>query len=147
MRKSTIMGTWLVGLVAIIAGLIAAAVGTTLIFAAGGTYGGPTGQEFIPTLDAFFWWMIALASTGAFFVLVGVIVQLVAWIGAVVNTYASTDKTWFVVLLIGGLLAFVGVVIAPFAVMLAYLIAGPDTHRPETRTEPLAQPPTLAPAR
>ena len=63
----------------------------------------------------------------------GAVVQVVAWIGALIDTYDSPDKTWFVVLLIGGLLGLLGVVLAPFAVMVVYLISGPDTVRPETR--------------
>lgn len=63
----------------------------------------------------------------------GAVVQVVAWIGALIDTYDSPDKTWFVVLLIGGLLGLLGVVLAPFAVMVVYLISGPDTVRAETR--------------
>jgi hypothetical protein len=44
----------------------------------------------------------------------------VAWIGAVLNTAHLPDKTWFVVLLVVGLLGFV------FIATIAYMIAGPD---------------------
>jgi hypothetical protein len=135
MRKSTVTRVWLGGLVAIVAGLIATGVGTGLIFAAGGTYGGPSGQDFVPTQDAFFWGMVALASTGAFVALVGAVLQLVAWIGALVNTFALADKAWFVVLLAGGLIGFAGVVFAPFVVMIGYLIAGPDAMQPAPETK------------
>ena len=43
-----------------------------------------------------------------------------AWIGAVVNTSRLEDKTWFVVLLVLGLLSF------GFIAMLVYILAGPD---------------------
>lgn len=129
MRKSMVTRTWIGGLVAIVAGLVAIGAGTGLIFAAGGTYGGPSGQDFYPTLNPFFWGMVALASAGTFAAVVGLVLQFVAWIGAMVNTYALPEKTWFVVLLIGGLLGFVGFVVAPFAVMVGYLIAGPDAQR------------------
>jgi hypothetical protein len=43
-----------------------------------------------------------------------------AWIGAVFNTANLTDRTWFVVLLVGGLLSI------GFVVTLAYVIGGPD---------------------
>jgi hypothetical protein len=139
MRKSTVTWTWLSGLVAIVLGLVATGVGIGLIFGAGGTYGGPSGNDFTPTLDAFFWGMVALASTGAFVALAGAVLQLVAWIGAMVNTFALADKAWFVVLLIGGLLGFAGLLFAPLAVMVGYLIAGPDGTRPAAQsTLPLA---------
>jgi hypothetical protein len=44
----------------------------------------------------------------------------VAWIGAVLNTAQLPDKTWFVVLLVVGLLGLV------FIATVAYVIAGPD---------------------
>ena len=40
-------------------------------------------------------WLIALA---------GGIVQIAAWIGALVNTNTLQDKTWFIVLLVGEIL-------------------------------------------
>jgi hypothetical protein len=53
----------------------------------------------------------------------GSIAGLVAWIGALLNTAELDSKTWFVVLLVLGLLSF-GLV-----AMLAYVIAGPDSTR------------------
>jgi hypothetical protein len=50
----------------------------------------------------------------------GAIGQFIAWIGAVVNTSRLEDKTWFVVLLVLGLLSF------GFIAMLVYVLAGPD---------------------
>ena len=45
---------------------------------------------------------------------------LSAWIGALVNTSALDDKTWFVILLVLGVLSF------GFIPMLVYVLAGPD---------------------
>jgi hypothetical protein len=146
MRKSTVTWTWLSGLVAVVLGLAATGVGIGMIFGAGGTYGGPSGNDFYPTLDAFFWGMVAVAATGAFVALVGAVVQLVAWIGAMVNTFALADKTWFVVLLIGGLIGFVGFLFAPLAVMVGYLIAGPDATRPAPQSKLPAAPGGAIPA-
>jgi hypothetical protein len=50
----------------------------------------------------------------------GAIGLFIAWIGAVLNTANLADKTWFVILLAGGVLS-VG-----FLVTLANVIAGPD---------------------
>jgi hypothetical protein len=146
MRKATVTRTWLGGLGAIVAGIVAVGVGTILMLAYGGTFGGPTGDDFVPTMNAFFWWMVGLISAGALVGTAGVVVQIVAWIGALINTYASPEKTWFVVLLVGGLLGVVGVMIAPFVVMVVYLFSGPDVERPATAvTMPGSPPYTLAP--
>jgi len=53
----------------------------------------------------------------------------VAWIGALINTVAIDDKTWFVLLLVLGLLSF-GLI-----AMIAYVIAGPDSTRPQPQRE------------
>ena len=141
MRKSTITRAWLGGLAGIVAGLMAAAIGTILMLAYGGTFGGPSGSEFVPSLNAFFWWTVGLISLGALVAAAGAIVQIVAWIGALINTYASPEKTWFVVLLIGGLLGVFGVLLAPFVVMVVYLISGPDVEQPAAAGIPPVTPP------
>ncbi|HEY7201553.1 MAG TPA: hypothetical protein VIC57_15135 [Candidatus Dormibacteraeota bacterium] len=128
MRKATITRVWLGGLIGIVAGLLGAIVGTILLLAYGGTWGGWNGGDFVPTMDAFFWWMVGLITTGALVAVAGAIVQVVAWIGALINTYAAPDKAWFVVLLIGGLLG-IAIAIAPFVVMVVYLLSGPDGDR------------------
>ena len=56
--------------------------------------------------------------------------QFVAWIGAVVNTARLDDKTWFVVLLVLGLLSF------GFIAMLVYVLAGPDGTAPAPAAAP-----------
>ena len=55
---------------------------------------------------------------------VGSVLQLAGWVGALVNTYQLADKTWFVVLLIGGiiglsffLVAYAGVKVMPVTVL------------------------------
>jgi hypothetical protein len=145
MRKSTITRTWLAGLAGIVAGVIGAGLGTVLLLAYGGTwtgYGDPTGGDFVPTIDAFFWWTVGLICAGALVAVAGVVAQVVAWIGALINTFASADKTWFVVLLTGGLLSILGLMIAPFLVMVVYVLSGPDVE-PRVTAGP---PATLAPA-
>ena len=73
-------------------------------------------------------WTIGFAVVGSALAAVGGIGQLVAWIGALVNTARLDDKVWFVVLLVTGLLSF------GFVAMLAYVLAGPDgTAQPTTR--------------
>lgn len=143
MRKTTIGRVWLGGLAAIVAGIAGMAVGTVSMLAYGGTWGGVNGSEFTPAYSAFFWWMVGLITAGAFVVAAGGIVQVVAWIGALVNTFAFPDKTWFVVLAIG----LVGIVLSGFVVMAAYLLMGPDSREPAVAgTVPSPPPGTLVPA-
>ena len=147
MRKSTIGRVWLGGLAGIVAGIAAVAIGTVLMLAYGGTWGGAGGGEFTPAYSAFFWWMVGLITAGAFVVAAGGIVQVVAWIGALVNTFAFADKTWFVVLAIGGAIGLVGIVLAGFVVMAAYLLMGPDAQEQSVARTVTAPPPTtLVPA-
>jgi hypothetical protein len=62
----------------------------------------------------------ALIVTAMLAIVGGILGQFVAWIGAVVNTAQFQDKTWFLVLLLLGLMSF------GFVAMLAYIWAGPD---------------------
>ena len=64
--------------------------------------------------------MVGVGVAGALLVIGGVIGQFVAWIGALVRTAALTDKTWFVVLLVTGLLG-----VGPVG-MIVYLIAAKE---------------------
>jgi hypothetical protein len=144
MRKSTITKTWIAGIVAIALGFVAAAVATGLMLAYGGTFtSAPSGSgyDFVPAQDAFFWTMVGVIITGFVVASAGAIVQFVAWIGAIVNSYQLQDKLWFVLTLILGLIGF-GLVM-----MIVYLIAAPDGYEEKARTAgtqaPL--PPALAP--
>ena len=128
MTKAAISKIWIAGLIAIVAGLIVGGVSLGLMLANGGSYvpaASGNGYDFIPRLDGYFWTTVSFMIGGFTVVAAGGIAQLVAWIGALVNTYPLADRTWFIVLLAGGLvgLAF-GLV--QFAVMIAYIIAGPD---------------------
>jgi len=131
MTKPMITKTWIAGLVVLAAGLVVAAVGGALMLAYGGTFthiaGTANSYTFVPTLDSFFWTTVVVVSIGAVLAALGGIVQLVAWIGGLVNSYRLTDKTWFVVLLLGGVLGLAFGLIG-FAAMVAYIIAAPDGH-------------------
>jgi hypothetical protein len=66
------------------------------------------------------WTMVGLTVLAALAIIGGLIGGLVSWIGALLNTAEIEDKTWFVLLLVLGVLSF-GLV-----AMIAYVIAGPD---------------------
>ena len=139
MTKPTITKTWIAGLAVLAGGLVVAIVGVALMLAYGGTFtqvaGNASSYTFVPTLDSFFWTTVVVIVAGGILAGVGGIVQLAAWIGALVNSYRIPDKTWFTVLLVGGVFGLAFGLIG-FAVMVAYVIAAPDGRlyaRPEDR--------------
>jgi hypothetical protein len=72
----------------------------------------------------FAWTMIGLAILAALVIMGGAIAGLVSWIGALLNTSQLEEKTWFILLLV------LGVVSLGFVAMIAYVIAGPDGTAP-----------------
>lgn len=80
------------------------------------------------------WTALALVIIGSLAILAGVIVAVVSWIGALLNTWQLEDKAWFALLLALGLLGF-GV-----AVMIAYVIAGPDGMKRGAARPSIARP-------
>lgn len=143
MKKPTITKTWLIGVAIFVVGLITCGVALGLLFTNGGTYvpaASGNGYDFIPRTDSYFWTTVGFIIAGCVIALAGIAAQLVAWIGAVINTNALADKTWFYVLLIGGLIGLV-VGLAQFAVMIAYVIAGPDGTAATEPQQPMQRPP------
>jgi len=126
--KSSIARTWIGGLAAFAAGILVSIVGVFLMLGYAGTFtqiAGTSDYNFDPNLNGFFWVTIALIVAGGFIAVVGGVAQFVAWIGGLINSYALPEKTWFAVLLVGGV---VSLAFAPvgFAAMMAYVIAAPD---------------------
>jgi MFS family permease len=154
MAKSTITKTWVAGLVVLVIGLIVGGIGLGMLLANGGTWVPSTrgnGYEFDPTIDGYFWTTISVMVAGFAVAAIGGIIQLAAWVGALVNTNRIDDRTWFVVLLAGGILGLAFPLIG-FGVMVAYVVAGPDgtaierQYMPPTAQPPMTQPPsTYAP--
>ena len=130
MTKSAVVKTWIAGLIVFAAGVVAALVGVFVMLGYGGTLtqvaGNPNSYDFVPnTTNGVFWTSIAIMSVGGLIAAVGGIVQLAAWIGALVNSYLLPEKTWFAIVLVGGVLGlFFGLL--GFAAMVAYVIAAPD---------------------
>lgn len=147
MTKSTITKTWIAGLIVLIAGLIIGGVSLGLMLAYGGTFQpapSGNGSDYVPSLNATFWTALTFMILGFSVAAAGGVVQLVAWVGALINTYQLVDKTWFIILLAGGLIGF-GFSLVGLAAMIAYLIAGPDgTSSRYTHTQPVMPPePTM----
>jgi hypothetical protein len=119
MSKPTITKLFVGSLIALVGGLVLMVVGLLLAFANGAFQ--MTGPDVTGVNStALSWSMVALVVVGALAMLGGAIGQFVAWIGAVLNTSHLEDKTWFILLLVLGLLSF------GFIAMLVYVIGGPD---------------------
>ena len=149
MTKSMITKVWIGGLAVFAAGILAAMVGVLLMLVYAGTFtqvADTNNYDFVPNVNGFFWVTIGLITGGGLVGLIGGIVQLAAWIGGLVNSYALPDKAWFLVLLLGGVLS-IGFAPIGFAVMIGYVIAAPDgwPYREAQALTPAQQPRPLAP--
>lgn len=147
--KSTITKTWIGGVVVFAAGIAVSIVGVFLMLAYSGTFtqiAGTIGYNFIPDINGFFWTTIGIVVVGGLITVIGSVVQLVAWIGALFNSYMLPGKAWFMLLLLGGVLSIVLVPVG-FAVMLAYVVAAPDgvLYRQTQLPTTMQQPGSLAP--
>jgi len=134
MTKSTVTKIFIGSLFAIAGGVVL--LGAALFLAyANGTFI-MRGPDVVGIhASAFTWSMAAVAIVGMLAVIGGALAQFVAWIGAVLNTSRLEDKTWFIVLLVLGLLSF------GFIAMIVYLVAGPDgTRQSAQQTNPLGAP-------
>jgi hypothetical protein len=119
MSKGTVTKLFVGSVIAVVAGVVLAFAAVWFAYANGAfVMSGPdvTGVQATPAA----WAMVGLAIVAALAIMGGFIGGLVSWIGALLNTSQLEDKTWFIVLLVLGLLSF-GLV-----AMIAYVIAGPD---------------------
>jgi hypothetical protein len=117
--KRTITRTFVSSLVAFVAGLVLLVGAVALVYARDGFV--MDGPDVVGVREnAFSWSLLALAGLAVLVTLGGLVGQFVAWIGAVINTSQLADKTWFLVLLVLGVLSF-GLV-----AMVVYIAAGPD---------------------
>lgn len=119
MNKPLISKLFVGGIVAVIAGVFLAGFAFVAAIAAGAIVvsGAPPSTVDI---TPFGWSMILLGILAVLAMVIGSLAGLVAWIGALINTAQIDDKTWFILLLVLGLLSF------GFVAMIAYVIAGPD---------------------
>ena len=126
MSKHTVSTIFVGSLIAIAGGVVLLGVGLFVAYV-NGTFimQGPDVVGIRPS--ALTWSMAGLAIVGILAIVGGSLAQFVAWIGAVLNTSRLDDKTWFIVLLVLGLLSF------GFVAMLLYLVAGPDGTRESAR--------------
>ena len=119
MSKATVTRLFIGGGLAVIAGAILAIVAVAIANANGAfVMNGPdiVGLKGSPLA----WAMLPLGIVGGVAIAGGLIAGLIAWIGALMNTWQLESKTWFAGLLLLGIFNF------GFFAMVAFLVAGPD---------------------
>ena len=126
MNKATVTRLFIGSLIAVVAGGVLAiaavwlAIANDVFVMAGPDIVGIQG-------GALAWTLIALGVVAGVAIAGGLIGNLVAWIGAVLNTWQLESKAWFIGLLLLGIFN-----LGLFA-MIAYLVAGPDGRSPSAR--------------
>jgi hypothetical protein len=129
MSKSTVTRLFVGSLLAIAGGLMLGFIAVLRGYTNGAfVMNGPDVVGVQSTAMA--WTVAALVVIGILAIIGGVIGQFVAWIGALLETAQLEDKTWFLVLLLLGVLSF------GFVAMLAYVIAGPDAATAPAKQRP-----------
>ena len=119
--KSTVSRVFVGGAVVILVGLVielfalASAIAGGLVVIGGPSVITVNPGQLAPAVAGF--------AVGGLLIGGGSVAGVVAWVGALFNTARLADKTWFVALLVLGLVSF-GVV-----AMIAYVLAGPDDAR------------------
>jgi hypothetical protein len=119
--KATVTRIFLSSVVAVVAGAVLAFAAVWIAFVNGAFV--MSGPDVIGvTSTPLAWSIVGLGVVAVLAMMAGFIGGLVSWIGAL-NTAQLEDKTWFIVLLVLGVLSF-GLV-----AMIAYVIAGPDGEK------------------
>lgn len=122
MSKATVTRLFVGSVVAVVAGLVLGFAALIAAYANGSFV--MDGPDVIGVNgSAFAWTSVALVIVGFIAVVAGAITGLVAWIGALLNTALLDDKTWFIVLLVLGLVSF------EIVAMIVYVLVGPDGTR------------------
>ncbi len=153
MTKRNVTIWWLTGIgVMIVGGLLALFMALALASHIGAFAPNFQSSGYVP--DDTFWALVSFIILGGIAVLGGIVVQIVAWIGAVINTNRLVDKMWYNILLWGGITGivlglFTGVAaILGWVLMIVYLVGGPDSMAREPkllRSMPTELPKTLEP--
>ena len=119
MSKATVTRLFIGSLIAIAAGAVLAIAGVWLAVA--NNVFVMVGSDIVGIQGgALAWTTLGLGAIGGVAIVGALIAGLVAWIGALLNTWQLESKTWFAVLLLTGICNF------GFIAMVAYLVAGPD---------------------
>lgn len=119
MSKATVTRLFIRGGLAVIAGAMLTVVAMSIAVANDAFV--MNGPDIVGLRgSALAWSMLPLGIVGGLAIVGGLVAGLVAWIGALLNTWQLTSRTWFAGLLLLGVFNF------GFFAMIAYLVFGPD---------------------
>lgn len=121
MSRSVIVKLFYGSLAAIALAIVLIAVAIGLVVATSSLL--TDGPDVVGIQTPFGWAMVVVASLAVLLFIAASTAQLVAWIGALIETAPLENKTWFVVLLVTGILGF-GLI-----AMLVYLLSEPSPAR------------------
>jgi hypothetical protein len=130
MSKSSITRLFAGAIAAVIVGLIIGIVGVVAALANGAVV--VDGSQVVTLNGGPFAWAIAALIVASLVVAAGTLAAIASWVGALLNTYRLDDKTWFVALLVLGLVSL------GWVAMIAYVLAGPDSTAQESTRSPRA---------
>ena len=127
MSKSSITRLFAGAIAAVVVGLIIGIVGVVAALANGAVV--IDSSELVILNGGPFAWAIAALIVASLVLAAGTLAAIASWVGALLNTSRLDDKTWFVVLLVLGLVSL------GWVAMIAYVFAGPDsTAQDSTRS-------------
>jgi hypothetical protein len=126
MSRSVIAKLFFGSLIAIAAAVVLVAIAVAV--AVGSSSLTMHGQEVVGVQAPFGWAIVLAAILAGLVFFAGSLAQLVAWIGALIETAPIENKAWFIILLVAGLLGF-GLI-----AMLVYLLAEPGPGRTSAPT-------------
>ncbi len=127
MSKSSITRLFAGAIAAVIVALIIGVAGVVAALANGAVV--IDGSQVVTLNGGPFAWAIAALIVASLVLAAGTLAAIASWIGALLNTSRLDDKTWFVVLLVTGLVSL------GWVAMIAYVFAGPDgTAQDSTRS-------------
>jgi hypothetical protein len=108
-----------VAITLVVAGVVTGTVGVIAALANGAVaFGGP---QFVTINVGSAAWAIAALLAASLCGAVGTVAAIASWAGALRNTSRLEDKTWFLVLLVSGLISL------GWIAMIAYALRGPDS--------------------
>jgi hypothetical protein len=123
MPKSTVTRLFVGGIVITLVGSLLLLAAIWGAFASGTiVFGGPNGPVQV-TGGSTAWLLVGLGIVGVLVIIGGFAAAVLSWFGALLNTFALEDRTWFLIILVLGLFSF------GFIAMVAYVVAGPDSTR------------------
>jgi hypothetical protein len=124
MSKSNITRLFAGAIAAVVAALIIAIVGVVAALTTGAVVIGSS--EVVILNGGPFAWAIAALIVAWLVLAAGTLAAIASWVGALLNTSRLDDKTWFVVLLVLGLVSL------GWVAMIVYVFAGPDSTAQES---------------